>query len=425
MCPDQDSGTEGITEEGNSERAQAARMLADGGDRLLFRVTALCFFGVFLYILRDGLSPVLVGTALLCLLLFARHGMQFELGLGIVSGLLFGAWFISVVAGILWPFVLSFVLAYLLAPLVGLMARKISRTLAILIIALMILGAMFGIGAVVIPRIIDEVGQLVRQLPAYGEEIRRLYERLVTEVEHLGYTLPQAEIRQWFIERLPEVGKVFADQTTAALKGVTSGLAALLNLLMIPFVTFYVLKDYERIKQALRGILPRRYAESTVFVVSRVDAVLCQYVRGQLLVCAFIAVLTSVGLGISGIRYAVLLGTMAGVLNLVPYVGLAISLGVASVVALLDVDPFYNLIKVVVVFVVVQGVEGNFLSPRVVGQRVGLHPAWVMFALVVFAHFWGFLGMVVAIPAAAVVNILVKILSGRYYRSRYYSDVVD
>ena len=185
------------------------------------------------------------------------------------------------------------------------------------------------------------------------------------------------------------------------------------------------LKDYERIKQTLRGFLPRRYAEPIVYVVSRVDAVLGQYVRGQLLVCAFIAVLTSTGLGVFGIRYAVLLGTMAGVLNLVPYVGLAISLGVASLVALLDVDPYYDLIKVVVVFVVVQFVEGNFLSPRVVGQRVGLHPAWVMFALVVFAHFWGFLGMVVAIPAAAVVNILVKILSGRYYSSRYYSDVVD
>ncbi len=395
------------------------------GDRLFFRVVILVFLGVLLYVLRDGLSPLLIGAAILSLLLLTQKGIRFEVGIGIVSGLLLAAWFMSEVAGLLWPFVISFILAYLLAPLVGIMEHRISRTLAIGLIVLFVLGILSGIGVVVIPRVIDEVRELAHHLPAYGNAIKGYYSRLLDWVQSYGYMIPTGEIQQWLFEQLPKLGGAFADQTTAALKGLTSGLAALLNLLMIPFVTFYVLKDYEQIKQALQDLLPRRHVDVTVGIVKGVDIVLGQYVRGQILVCGFIAVLTSLGLGLSGIRYAVILGLMAGISNLVPYVGLAISLGVASLVAVLDADPFLNLVKVIGVFVVVQFIEGNFLSPKVVGERVGLHPAWVIFGLVVAAHFWGFVGMLVAIPVAAVINILVKILAGIYYSSRYYSASAD
>jgi len=388
-------------------------------------VAALGFFGVLLYVLRDGLSPLLAATALLCLLVLARRGVPFETGLAVVSVLLFGAWFVSELAGMLWPFALSFIFAYLVAPLVGILSRRISRTLAIFLIVLLVLGAMAGIGAVVIPRITAEVTELGDQLPKYGTEIRKAYDRLVAWVGRYGFSLSREEIQRWFVEQLPAFGEIAGTRLKSALLGLTSGLASLLNLLMIPFVTFYVLLDYERIKQALRSLLPRRYVEPMGELVGRVDEVLGQYVRGQLLVCAFIAALTSLGLAVSGIRYAVILGIMAGLSNLVPYVGLAVSLGITSLVVLLDAAPFYDLIKVVVVFVVVQSIEGNFLSPRVVGQRVGLHPAWVMFALVASAHFWGFVGMLVAIPLAAVVNIVVRIVAERYFSSRYYSHVSE
>ena len=119
-------------------------------------------------------------------------------------------------------------------------------------------------------------------------------------------------MKKWFLEGLPEVGKIFADQVTSALHGLSSGLAALLNLLMIPFVTYYVLKDYERIKRSLRNFLPRRHVQTTVSLLDQIDDVLGQYVRGQFLVSSFIAILTSTGLALSDIRYAVLLGLMAG-----------------------------------------------------------------------------------------------------------------
>jgi len=235
-----------------------------------------------------------------------------------------------------------------------------------------------------------------------------------------GYAISTGDIQEKVLGQLPEIGKLFATQATSLLKGLTSGIAALLNMTLIPFVTYYILKNFERIKGSLMSLLPRKHVESTADVLGRIDHVLGNYVRGQFLVCGFVAGLTALGLAFFDIRYSVLLGLFTGLSNLVPFVGIAVSLGITAMVVLLDADPFINLIKVIGVFVVVQNIEGNFLSPRVVGSKVGLDPAWVMFALVISAHFWGIVGMIVAIPGAAVLNMLVKILKQRYISSRYY-----
>jgi predicted PurR-regulated permease PerM len=389
-------------------------------DRLFFRALMLVFLGVFLIVLQDRLSPVLVGASLFLLVFLNRRGIRFETGVGLVAGLLFGAWFVGEVGSLLWPFLISFVLAYLLAPLVKILDKWISRTLAIGIIAILMLGLLTGIGVVLVPKVIEEVVQFVGHLPAYGNAVQRLFEELLTTLRSVGIDVSVVSVKMWLVERLPQLGRLFAAQMTSALKNVTSGVAALLNLLMIPFVTFYVLKDYEKIQNALTSVMPRRHLDTTLSLVNRVDSVLGQYIRGQVLVCSFIAALTATGLTISGVPYAVLLGVTAGLLNLIPYVGLAISFGITSVVALLGGDALFTWLKVLAVFAVVQSIEGNFLSPRVVGRRVGLHPAWVMFALVISGHFWGFLGLLLAIPVAAVINIIAKIVADRYYNSRYY-----
>jgi predicted PurR-regulated permease PerM len=287
------------------------------------------------------------------------------------------------------------------------------------------IGLVSGIGAVIIPKMITEVSELVNRLPGYGNAMFNMYNQVIRWIENLGLALPIEEIRQWIIKRLPELGQIFADQTTLALKSLSSGLAALLNLFMIPFVAYYLLKDFEKIIAIFKQLLPPRHASVIWDFMTQINNVLGQYVRGQMLVSSFIAVLTTIGLALSGIRYAVLLGIMAGIFNLVPYVGLAVSLGVSAFVALLDANGLDAVVKVVVVFVIVQGIEGNFLSPKVVGERVGLHPVWVMVALVVSAHFFGVIGMVVAIPVAAVTNIVLKIITDRYVQSHYYGQLPD
>ena len=143
----------------------------------------------------------------------------------------------------------------------GLVEQWISRTLAILLIVILVVGALSGIGVVIIPKVISELAEFGRQVPKYGTVITSYYERILTWVQSV-YDISSGEVKKWFLEGLPEVGKIFADQVTSALQGLSSGLAALLNILMIPFVTFYVLKDYERIKRSLRNFLPRRHVQT-------------------------------------------------------------------------------------------------------------------------------------------------------------------
>ena len=390
------------------------------GDRPFFRMAILLFLVGFLYVLHQDLSPFLIGLTLLAIIVMVRKGIRFEACVAVVVVLLFGAWLMGDMAGLFWPFVTSFVLAYLLAPLVGLMERWMSRTIAIALIVVVILGALSGIGIVVIPLVTQEILDFGRRVPVYAAMLKQFYDQIFNWLQSIGVNLPKGQIQQVLLERLPKLGELFAEQTTAALKGLSTGLATLLNFLMIPFVTFYMIKDYDRIVKTVARGLPRRHAASIGEFLERVDEILGQYLRGQMLVCSFIAVLTATGLMLFGIRYAVLLGLMAGLFNLIPYLGMAVAFSVACLVALLDADPAGNLFKVIGVFVVVQSIEGNFLSPRVVGQRVGLHPVWVMFALVVGAHFWGFIGLLIAIPGAAVLNILCKIIAERYYNSLYY-----
>ena len=394
----------------------------DFPDRPYYKIALLGFLGVLMYLLADDLSPLAVGGGLMVLLFLSRRGATLELGVGIVGALLFAIYVFHSMAELLWPFVISFILAYLLAPLVGVLSRRLPRALAIGLLVLFLLGVLSIVSYALIPRVIDEVRDFVLSLPAYGEYFKQLYHQLSGWLARYGYTGYATEIQQRFLSRLPEVGKLFADQTTAALRGLTSGIATLLNLLMIPFVTFYVLKDYDRIRELATNAIPTRQRDQILDFVNRVDLILGQYIRGQLIVSTFIAVMTATGLSLSGVRYALILGLTAGALNLIPYVGLTISLGIALAVALVDSGGLVMCLKVVGVFVLVQGIEGNFLSPRVVGERVGLHPVWVMFALVVAANLWGMIGMLIAIPVAAVVNIVVRIVLQRLYGSQFYED---
>ena len=391
-------------------------------DQPYFKVALLGFLGVLLYLLSDDLSPYVAGFGLLIVFVMSRRGTSLEAAVATVAALLFSTYAFQSIAELLWPFVVSFILAYLLAPLVGFLSRKMPRTIAMAILMLSLLGLLTIVSYAIIPRVIREVRDLVVSLPGYVDWFKAVYRDFTAWLARYPYTSYADEIQQRFLDGLPEVGKLFADQTTSALRGLTSGIAAVLNLLMIPFVTFYVLKDYDRIGELIREAIPTRHRARVMDFVGRVDLVLGQYIRGQLMVSTFIACLTAVGLSISGIPYAVVLGLTAGALNLIPYVGLTISLGVSLIVALIDSGSLIQCVKVLVVFVIVQGIEGNFLSPRVVGERVGLHPVWVMFALVVAANMWGMVGMLVAIPVAAVVNIIVRLVLQRIYGSRFYDE---
>ncbi|MEW6756000.1 MAG: AI-2E family transporter, partial [Candidatus Latescibacterota bacterium] len=334
--------------------------------------------------------------------------------------LFFVVWFASAARGLLWPFALSLIFAFLLAPVVDVLQRRMPRAAATALVLLALMGALVGAALFVIPKGVSELGDLAQRLPQYQQSLQALYARTLQGLRDLGVDVSSQDIQQEVLGRLPRMGALAADQLSGVLRGVSSGISALLNLAIIPFVTFYFLKDYEALRAGFHRLLPRRHLEGTSGLLGRMGVVLADYFRGQLIVCTFLAVFTSLGLALCGIRYALMLGVTAGISNLVPYAGYLFSLGLTSLVALFEPDPWVSLLKVVAVFVVVQSVEGNVVTPRIVGRRIGLHPVWVIFALMVAGSFWGVVGMLVALPLAAVVNILARVLVERYYASSYY-----
>jgi predicted PurR-regulated permease PerM len=353
-----------------------------------------------------------------------RTKLSFSWMAAVVGIILLGAWLLAEVGDLLLLFLVSLALTFMLNPMVRVLERRMSRTVAVVLIVLAIVGLFAGALLVVVPRVSLEVQDLATNVPTYAEKLRTWGESLIARISKLPVVPKDVDLQQqiqeqlasrlqWLVQHIGVMIKEITIETTAIF-------ARLATLVLIPFITFYLLKDFERIRVKALDLLPRRNVALVSDLFHEAGHVLGGYVRGQLFVSLVVAMLTSVGLLVAGIDYPFILGFMAGLLNLVPYVGLAVSFGVASLVALLGAAPLVSWLKVGVVFAVVQALEGNVISPRVVGRQVGLHPLWVIFALLFFGHFWGFWGLLLAIPTAAVLNVVAQRWYARYRGSAYY-----
>jgi predicted PurR-regulated permease PerM len=204
---------------------------------------------------------------------------------------------------------------------------------------------------------------------------------------------------------------------------LTGGLA-LANLLSLVFVTpvvaFFMLRDWDRIVAGVDASLPRQHLATIREQARLVDETLAGFVRGQLLVCLGVGVYYALTLRLVGLEFGLIIGILAGILTFIPYVGFATGFVLALSLALLQFGASYGLLKVVIVFALGQVLEANVLSPKLVGERVHLHPVWVIFALLAFGSVFGFLGVLLALPAAAVVGVLVRFAHGRYLASPLY-----
>jgi len=183
-------------------------------------------------------------------------------------------------------------------------------------------------------------------------------------------------------------------------------LGQILNVILIPILTFYFLKDFNRIQEWMLNMVPRKYRSSCYFYLWRTNRILGGYIRGQLIVCTIVGVLTGLGLAVFGIPFAILLGVMTGLLNVIPYIGLYVSLGLALLTSLFTAHPLVAALKIAGVFLVVQSLEGYVIAPKIVGERVGLHPLAVIFSVLVFSRFLGFWGLIIGVPTAALIKFL-------------------
>lgn len=407
--------------------------------RILLLLAWTLLLAAFTWTVWPVLSPIVLFLALVYLLT-PYFGTDMYRRLVVTFGAITFLWLLNVAGSFLAPFVLALVLAYIGDPFMdrlerGRLGRAWGALLLILIAILMVTLAL----VLIVPMVMEQGSQFVRDLPRMIADIQDWYR---AQVESLAAsTLPV--LRDIPFERALEIEPSDVEAFLAARArelrlgwedalGLGRGLQMLLTILgytiLTPVLTFYLLRDFPSLKEMASRLVPRSEQERTLGFLASYDRLLGEYLRGQLLVAAFVGVATGLGFWIVGFPNAVLLGVVAGVFNIVPYLGLVVSLIPALLIAFLTPPLWMSLIKIAGVFFAVQSLDAYVLSPRIIGSRVGLHPVWVMLAILAFGSFFGFVGLLIAIPLAVLIKLLVSRTVVRYQDSVYYQEpetVVD
>jgi len=328
----------------------------------------------------------------------------YRLALLVVVPLL-GIYFIYLVRGILLPFVLAFLVAYLLKPIISFLERRgITRLLAICVVYLSMLGLAAGLAFYGLPRLIAELNQLGEAIPSYTRQVQELNNTL--QRRYSNFALPDS-VRVVIDERIAfgEKGILkFVDKSVGSLLGLFSHL---FSFLLAPVLGFYILKDAEGISKKFEGSIPTRYRADVLALVRDVDQVVRSFIRGHLTVSFLVGVLTWLGMTLIGMPFALIIGIIAGISDLIPFFGPFIGAVPAVAIGLLQSWELAG--YALLVIFVVQQLESNVISPKILGDSLGLHPLVIIFVLLAGGQLYGVVGMLVAVPLAASVKVI-----GRY-----------
>lgn len=327
-------------------------------------------------------------------------------------------------SGILLPFVAGLVLAYLLDPLADRLERLgLSRLLATLAILGLFVLLFVATLLLFIPFVASDLARFVERIPDYAKQLQRLLADYGAPLfNRLGMDLSLPDLQG-------QLGTVIgrgAAWMAEVFKSIWSGGQALVGILSLivvtPVVAFYLLVDWDHMIEKVDSWLPRLHRETIRGLFREIDAAIAGFVRGQALVCLILGGWYALGLSVLGLNFGFLIGMIAGFLTFIPYVGSLTGLVLAAGVAVAQFWPDPVMIgAVLAVFFFGQFVEGNILSPKLVGSAVGLHPVWLMFALFAFGSLFGFVGMLIAVPAAAAVGVLARFAISRYLSSPFYT----
>ena len=349
--------------------------------------------------------------------------------LALIAAIALTLYLISVLRSILTALAVSWVLAYICDPLVDrLERRRIPRTLAVALLTVSIMLVIVLVVAVLAPTIGAELARLSNNLPNYATTLNDV---LIPRLENtLNIQLPRST-DDWirlFTDNRDTINQVaaklsspvtnFLERSVSSLLGFITGL---LTLIVIPVAWFYLLRDIDRINAQIVDLVLLRRRESFLSFVRQVDEIVSNFLHGQIIVAAFDACLYSIGLWlILDIPLGLVIGLFAGFASIVPYLGLVLGIIPALIMALLQYQDWQHPLGVLVVFTVTQMLEGNVVTPKIVGDKLGLHPVTVIFALLVWAQLGGFLGVLVAVPLTAVLQVLLVRLIEHYRKSELY-----
>lgn len=323
----------------------------------------------------------------------------------------------------LLPFVAGMGVAYLLDPVADRLERLgMPRTAAALVIIFAFLLSIALVFVLLVPILSDQISGLIARAPGYIDELRREVQPMLRKLRS-NLTATQAAqvdeaIKSHAGDVIGWVGQI--------LSSIVYGGAALLNLLgllfVMPVVAFYMIRDWDRLLNHIDSLLPLHSAETIRALAHEIDARLSGFVRGQAIVCLLLGAWYATGLTIVGLDFALLLGVGSGLLSIIPYLGNIVGLSTSLLLATAQFDNWVSVALVAGVFLSGQMLEGNFVSPKIVGDRVGLHPVWLLFAVTAGAVLLGITGALLAVPTAAAVGVLVRYGVQRYRNSALYAD---
>lgn len=323
---------------------------------------------------------------------------------------------------ILTPFLAGALLAYLANPLVTkLMRFKLSRNVSVAIVFI----SMFSLATVMlillVPFIERQINILIAKVPDMITWLQTVALPWVSNIVPIDTeAMNIASLKSFLADNWSRAGGVTTTVLKSILHSGTRALEWLLNLLLIPVVTFYLLCDWPLILANLQDMLPRRMEPTVVKLVKECDEVLGAFIRGQLLVMLALGVIYSVGLSLLGLQFGLLIGVVAGLLSIVPYLGFIIGILSASIAAFMQFGTVGSVAMVVLVFLIGHIIDHVFLTPKLVGDRIGLHPVAVIFAILAGGCLFGFVGVLLALPVAAMMMVWGRYLHQRYHRSSLY-----
>lgn len=334
---------------------------------------------------------------------------------GIVGVLLcLALWFLG---DVLLPFIVGGAIAYMMDPVADRLERlKFSRVAATATISLLAIVVIVPVMVFVVREVAEQTAALLEQAPKYLSSLYAyLSERfpaLLDETSTLSKTISS-------------FGATLQERGTELVKTVFSSAVGVINaavfVVVVPVVAFYLLLDWDNLIAKVDGLMPRDHAPQIRQLASEIDNTLASFVRGQLTVCAILGTFYAVTLMLVGLQFGLVVGVIAGLITFIPYVGALVGGALAIGLALFQFwsDPQW-IVVVAIIFAIGQFLEGNILTPKLVGESVGLHPVWLLFALSAFGTIFGFVGMLVAVPVAAILGVLTRFGLTQYQSSRLY-----
>jgi predicted PurR-regulated permease PerM len=347
--------------------------------------------------------------------MYARHHVTFWLVTLLVLAALL--WLLS---DVLLPFVAGLALAYLQSPVADRMERwGVNRTVAALIIVTGIVLILVAAVVVVVPLLLQQASGFVASIPGHFKRLQELLiEPNLAWLESLGIGDKSKTISD-IVGQSASWLMNFAYSLWTGGKALVSAASVLI---VMPVVTFYLICDWHGMLEIADSWVPVRQRETVRQLAREIDAAIGGFVRGQLGVCLVLGIYYAIGLTLAGLHFGLLIGLVSGLITFVPYIGSMTGLLIAASVALAQFWPDWTRIAIVIaIFLVGQFVEGNILAPKFVGERVGLHPVWMIFAMFAFGYLFGFVGLLIAVPLAAIIAVLFRFGMRQYLASPFYT----